>query len=45
MPHRPTRRFTLATLCLLLVIVFAASACGKKGPLYLPPADQAPTQK
>ena len=45
MPHRHTQRLSIAGLCLLLVFAFAMSACGKKGPLYMPPADKAPAQK
>lgn len=45
MPHQTTRRFSIAGLCLLLVFAFAISGCGKKGPLYIPSADKAPTQK
>lgn len=45
MLHHQTRRLSIAGLCLLFVFAFAISGCGKKGPLYMPPADQAPTQK
>lgn len=45
MPHQSTRRTTIASLCLLLVFVFAMSGCGKKGPLYLPPAGKTSNQK
>ena len=45
MPHRPMRRFSIASLCLLLVFTFAISSCGKKGPLYMPPAGNASSQK
>jgi len=45
MLHQQTRRLSLAGLCLLLVVMLTISGCGKKGPLYMPPADKTPTQK
>ncbi len=45
MPHRPTRHLTITSLCLILAFAFAVSGCGKKGPLYLPPAGSASSPK
>ena len=45
MLHQQTGRLSIAGLCLLFVFMFAISGCGKKGPLFMPPADKAPTQK
>jgi len=45
MPHPYTRRFSFASLCLILVFAFASSGCGKKGPLYMPPAGTTSSQQ
>ena len=43
-PHRNVSMQLIKPVLLSVIIALFASACGQKGPLYLPQNDQAPTQ-